>query len=113
MSIKIVSAAVAGLSLCVSLGAAAPAPSAPAAVQQYYPGPGIHCFAPGQCFPIAYRHDVYSDSSMTEWIGGGEDTCSQSGEFVWVNSPSLPAGYHVMTPSFVCTPLGPWLPESW
>lgn len=118
MTMRVFAAVSAGLMLAASLGAAAPAPAAPvvplastmaAAVmfQQYYPGPGIYCFTGSTgCYPVGYHHDVYSDAELTNLIGSGDDTCSSYGEYVYVNTPSLPSGYEVKTPIWVCTPDG-------
>lgn len=108
MSVKVIGAALAGLTMFASLGGAAPAPAASAA-QQYYPGyPGVYCS--GQtCWPIIYQHDVYSDAEQTNWIGGGTDTCVESMGMVWRNEPQLPAGYDVKTPLYLCAPGGPYL----
>jgi len=112
MSIKMLGAALAGLTLSMSLGAAAPAPAA--AVQQYYPGPGIYCFSGhSDCFPIAYSYEVYSDAEHTNLIGSGSDSCVQSGSMIFVTSPWLPAGYEVKTPMYVCSGFGPYLPPEW
>ena len=112
MSMKILAATFAGLTMTASLGAAAPAPTAPV-VQQYYPGPGVYCFGPNDCFPIAYQHEVYSDSAHTNYIGGGYDSCVQSGSQIYVSSPNLPTGYDVKTPMYVCTDMGPYEPGDW
>jgi hypothetical protein len=111
MSIKMLGAAVAGLTLSMSLGAAAPAPAA--AMQQYYPGPGIYCFGYDQCFPIAYSYEVYSDAEHTNLIGSGYHSCVQSGQMIFVTSPWLPSGYEVKTPMYVCSGMGPYLPSDW
>ena len=112
MSIKMLGAALAGLTLSMSLGAAAPAPAA--SVQQYYPGPGIYCFSGhSDCFPIAYSYEVYSDAEHTNLIGSGSDSCVQSGQMIFVTSPWLPAGYEVKTPMYVCSGFGPYLPPEW
>ncbi len=112
MSMKTLAVTVAGLTMTAALGAAAPAPAAPA-VQQYYPGPGVYCFGPSECYPIADSYAVYSDASHTNYIGGGEDTCVQSGSQIYVSSPNLPAGYVVKTPIYVCTDMGPFEPGDW
>jgi hypothetical protein len=107
MSMKLMGAAFAGLTMIASLGGAAPAPAASAA-QQYGPYyPGVYCS--GQtCWPIIYQHDVYTDESMTTWIGGGTDTCSESMGMVFRNEPWLPTGYEVKTPLYLCAPGGPY-----
>jgi len=112
---NILAATAAGLIMAASLGAAAPPPAAAAAasVQQYYPGPGVYCFGPNQCFPIAYSYEVYSDAEHTNYIGGGYDTCVQSGSMIYVSSPNLPSGYEVKTPMYVCTEMGPFEPGDW
>ena len=112
---NILAATAAGLVMAASLGAAAPAPTAAAAasVQQYYPGPGVYCFGPNQCFPIAYSYEVYSDAEHTNLIGSGSDSCVQSGQMIFVTSPWLPAGYEVKTPMYVCSGFGPYLPPEW
>lgn len=110
MTMKLMGAAVTGLILLGSLGGAAPAPAAPAAVQQYYPGyPGVYCYSGGECWPIIYQHDVYSDAEHTNWIGGGSDSCTESMGMVWRNEPWLPAGYDVKTPLYLCAPGGPYM----
>lgn len=112
MSLKLIGSAFVGLTLLASLGGAAPAPApaASTAVQQYYPGyPGIYCYFAGGCWPIIYQHDVYSDAEHTNWIGGGTDTCSETMGMVFRNEPSLPAGYDVKTPLYLCAPGGPYL----
>lgn len=108
MSIKLMGAAFAGLMMMGTLGGAAPAPM-PAA-QQYHPYyPGVYCYPNnGPCWPIVYHHDVYSDESQTTWLGGGTDTCTESGGMVWRNEPWLPAGYDVKTPQYLCAPGGPY-----
>lgn len=109
MSLKVMSVALAGLTMSMMVGAAAPMPM----MQQYYPGEGIYCFGYDQCFPIAYQRDVYSDAAHTNWIGGGSDSCVQSGSMIYVTTPQLPAGYEVKTPMYVCSGMGPYLPPEW
>ncbi|RZJ32022.1 MAG: hypothetical protein EON85_02470 [Brevundimonas sp.] len=107
MSIKLTATAFAGLIMMGTLGGAAPAPTA---AQQYHPYyPGVYCYPNnGPCWPIIYQHDVYSDESQTTWLGGGTDTCSESGGMVWRNEPSLPTGHDVKTPLYLCAPGGPY-----
>lgn len=109
MSLMMTGVALAGLTMSVSLGAAAPMP----AVQQYYPGPGVYCFGPNQCYPIAYQRDVYSDAELTNLIGSGSDSCVQSGSMIYTSTPQLPSGYEVATQIYVCTEMGPYLPPEW
>lgn len=109
MLVKLTGAAFAGLMVMGTLGGAAPAPSAATAMQQYHEHyPGVYCYPNGYCWPIIYQHDVYSDDTMTNWIGGGTDTCSESGGLVFRNEPWLPSGYEVKTPLYLCAPGGPY-----
>jgi hypothetical protein len=106
MSVNLFGVAFAGLTMLVSLGGATVAP--PAATQQYNEHyPGVYCGSIG-CWPIVYQHDVYSDAELTNWIGGGYDTCTQSMGMVFRNEPNLPAGYDVKTPLYLCAPGGPY-----
>ncbi len=106
MRVKVFAIALAGLTMTVSLGAAAPKP----AVQQYYPGPGIYCLGYDRCYPIAYNREIYSDPELTNLIGQGADSCVGSDPYVFITTPQLPAGYEVATPAYVCTGSGPYLP---
>lgn len=106
---KVLGVVLAGLTMSVSLGAAAPVP----AVQQYYPGPGVYCFGYDQCYPIAYSRQVFSDSELTNLIGEGSDRCVGAGSQIYVTSPQLPAGFEVATPMYVCSGFGPYLPPDW
>jgi len=99
----------AGLTMSVSLTAAAPAP----AVQQYYPGPGIYCFGYNECAPIAYSRQVFSDAELTNLIGEGSDNCVGSGSQIYISTPQLPSGFEVATPMYVCSSYGPYLPPEW
>lgn len=102
----------AGLTMAVSLGGAAATTTT--ATQQYYAGPGIYCFGPNSCYPIAFQREVYSDAELTNLIGSGYDSCvGGHGDMVWITTPQLPTGYEVATPMYVCTPGGPYLPMDW
>lgn len=69
-----------------------------------------YCIGYGNCWPIAFYHEVYSDPEMTNLIGSGYDTCNGGPN---VSSPWLPAGYAVKTRMFVCAGSGPYLPPDW
>lgn len=109
MSVKMIGIAAASLTMLASLGGAAPAPATSTA-QQYNPYyPGVYCYPMGDCWPIIFQHDVYTDETQTTWIGGGTDTCTETMGMVSRLEPSLPAGYDVKTPLYLCAPGGPYL----
>lgn len=110
MTLRVLGAVAAGLTMFMMGGAAAPMPTVTATVQMtdsedYYCTGGFD-----SCWPIAFSHEVYSDETMTTLIGSGYDTCNGGPH---VTSPWLPSGYVVKTRMFVCAGMGPYLPPEW
>jgi len=63
--------------------------------------------------PTAYRYIIYADAAKTEIIGMAEDTCGESGGYVYVISPNIPTPYYDQERAFICTGMGPYLPPDW
>lgn len=63
--------------------------------------------------PTAYRYIIYADAAKTEIIGTAEDTCGQSGSYVYVISPNLPTPYYDQERAFICSEMGPYIPSDW
>lgn len=103
-------AAAAGMALSLAGMSSAGAASAVGGAQQWAASDEFYCFGPNDCWPIAFRHYVYSDETMSNLIGYGEDGCN-GGPFV--TSPWLPTGYTVKERAFVCAGSGPYLPMDW
>lgn len=106
-------ALMAAAGMAVALGgmsAAGAAPASSSGAQQWPGNDDYYCFGPDNCWPIAYRHYVYTDETMSELVHFAEDGCN-GGPFV--TSPWLPAGYTVRERAFVCASSGPYLPFDW
>lgn len=110
MSFKFAASAIASLAIAVLASGAAPTPPASATSLALSSSEDFYCFNFDNCWPVAFSHEVYSDSTMTTLIGSGEDTCNGGPH---VTSPMLPSGYAVRTRMYVCSEMGPYLPPEW
>ena len=62
---------------------------------------------------VAYSYVYYADAAKTQELGTAEDTCGQSGSYVYVINPYIPTPYYDQTPMYVCSEMGPYLPPDW
>jgi len=61
---------------------------------------------------VAYSYVLYEDAAKTVVIGYAADTgCVVTGRQVYAQRVQLHTPYYDATPMYVCSGMGPWLPE--
>ncbi|QBX37439.1 hypothetical protein E4M02_01380 [Brevundimonas sp. S30B] len=103
-------AAAAGMAVALGGMSSAGAASSSGAAQHWPGNEDFYCFGYDNCWPVAFRYEVYSDETMTELIHTAADGCN-GGPFV--SAPWLPAGHTVRERMYVCSSYGPYLPHDW